>query len=105
MIAPEDETIRKIEQALTKAHQARQAPPLGREWTDGVMREVRRQGIRARPAGTPAGLETLIWRTAVFASAFALILTLSILVASLTPSHEGVSLVAEEVESGALFLE
>ena len=39
------------------------------------------------------------------AAVLALILTLSLLVMSLIPSRGGVSLVAEEVESGSLFLE
>jgi hypothetical protein len=50
-------------------------------------------------------LDRFIWQTAGAAAALALILTLSLLVMSLIPSREGVSLVAEEVESGSLFLE
>lgn len=105
MSAPEDETIRNLEHALAKAHRERQPLPLGQEWTEKVMWAIRRQGVQTRPVSPRVVLDGLIWQTASAAAALALILTLSLLVMSLFPSRGGVSLVAEEVESGSLFLE
>lgn len=105
MSVPEDETIRNLEHALTKAHRERQPPPLEQEWTDRVMWAIRRQEVRTRPVSTRVVLDRFIWQTASAAAALALILTLSLLVMSMIPPRGGISLVAEEVESGSLFLE
>ncbi len=104
-MTPEDETMRKLEQALAKAHRARQTLPLGPEWTQRVMREVRRGGIQEGPASARFGLETFIWQSAGLAVALALILTVSLMIWSPSPSSEDIGAVAEEFEPTPLFHE
>jgi hypothetical protein len=38
-----DEQLKKVERALTEAHQSRQAPSLGADWTFRVMQDIRRE--------------------------------------------------------------
>jgi hypothetical protein len=105
MMTPNDETMRKLEQVLTEVHRARQAPPLGPDWSEGVMRDVRRLAIQKVSKSVGRGIERLVWQTAGLAAAIALILTVSLIAWSSTPASEGVGLAAEEFDPVPLFLE
>lgn len=94
--------MRKLERALTEAHQARQAPRLGPGWAEQVMRDIR--STEPQPA-QHIGVERLVWQTAAIAAALALIVTVSMVAWSQAPSKDGIGLLTEEFESAPLFFE
>jgi hypothetical protein len=51
------------------------------------------------------GVERLVWKSAAIAAAIALIVTVSMVAWSGTPSHEGMGLLTEEFESASLFFD
>jgi hypothetical protein len=97
-----DENMRKLEQALTEAHRAREAPLLGQGWAEQVMRDI----CYAPPhPNLQHGVEHLVWRTAAVAATVALIVTASLIAWSWTSSNEGMGLLTEEFESTPLFFD
>jgi hypothetical protein len=98
----QNEDMRKLERALTEAHQARQAPSLGPGWAEQVMRDIRHVEVQPKPQN---GVEHLVWRTAAIAAAVTLIVTISMVVWPGTPSNEGMGLLTEEFESAPLFFD
>lgn len=100
-----DEDIQKLEQALAKAHRAREAPLFGPEWSEHVMRDVRRVAVQRARSSVVPGIERLVWRTATLAAAGALMLTISLIAWAWSPSSEDVGIVAEEIESAPLFFD
>jgi hypothetical protein len=97
-----DENMQKLERALTEAHRARQAPLLGPGWAEQVMQDIRHAAPQAEPGN---GVESLVWQTAAFAAAAALIVMVSMVVWSWTSSNEGMGLLTEEFETAPLFFD
>jgi len=104
-MAMDDETRRRLEQAMVEAHRTRQVPFLGPDWSDAVMREVRRVAIRSAHGNGVTAIDRLVWRTAGIAAAVALVLTVSLITWSQTRSPDGGGLAAEELESAPWFFD
>ena len=101
----DDETIRRLEQAIAEAHRTRPVPLLGSEWGERVMRDVRRAanaGVRGVVAPV---VEQLVWRTAGLAAAVALVMTASLFAWSHMSSPDGVGAATEELESAQLYFD
>ncbi len=101
-MSSEDENLQKLERVLSEAHQVRHVPILKPGWAERVMRDVRAVDTLANPH---IYVERLVWQTAAFAAAVALIVTVSIVAWSQAPLHEGMGLLTEEFESTPLFFE
>jgi predicted transcriptional regulator len=56
-----NEQIDKLERALARAHELREAPDVSHRWIDSVMRDVRRHPSRERSV---TDVPRLVWRAA-----------------------------------------
>lgn len=105
MMPSDQQAFQKLEHTLARVHQGRQTTVLEQEWTDGVMRQVRRTMQQATPTSADRCVERLIWQSAAVAAVVALIMTLSFMIWSPGVPREGSRLVAEEFESMMFFVE
>ncbi|MGE3154791.1 MAG: hypothetical protein AB7G48_19930 [Nitrospiraceae bacterium] len=90
----------KLRRVWSVAHRHRPVPPLGREWTDRLMRRIRREA-GGRTVRTPVWIDQLVWRTAAAALAFALFFTGSALLYTEPHRVEVVSFLSDELDAGA----
>ncbi len=104
MRTPDNERLRKLEQALLEAHRARKNQPWEMGWAEGVMREVHRRARYQGPAHQNGEGARFVWQAASFAVALAVLMGALLIISSL-PVDRGSGLVAEETELGSLFLE
>jgi len=102
---PPDERLEKLEQALIETHRARQMPPWEARWDESVMQEIRRVARRQPPVRQNDDVAHLVWRTAGFAAALAILLVVLLMIVSPKFVSEESGLVAEEIHLGSLFLE
>lgn len=58
---PSEKRIEKLDQALSRAHQMREAPQFSSGWVYSVMRDIRRQASSAR---LQTEMPRLVWRAA-----------------------------------------
>ncbi len=100
-----DERLEKLEQTLIETHRARQMPPWEARWDERVMQEIRRMARRQPPVRRNDDVARLVWRTAGFAAALAVLLVVLLMIVSPQFVIEESSLVAEEIHLGSLFLE
>lgn len=104
MSRTEHERLKKLEQALTKAHRERRTPSWEAGWAKRVMQEVRRVARQQAPV-PHHDIVRLVWRTAGIAAVLAILIGLTVMIGSSRPAiHEG-GVVAEEIDLGSLFLE
>jgi hypothetical protein len=94
-----DESLKKLERALTEAHRSRQEPSLGAEWTFQVMQDIRREAAGHGQSMMSPGLDCLVWRTAAVAAVLALVFTGSVLLYSNQDAVELTSLLSNEVDA------
>lgn len=94
-----DNDLAKLERALAEAHCARQEPALGPDWSQHVMRDIRRE--EAWPATPFAGIAFVVWRGAAVAATVALIVAASALVYTGQDEGELTALLSEDLEAGA----
>lgn len=101
-MTPEDNDLRKLEGALIEAYRSRPTPMLGPSWAHGVMRDIHQL---APQSAQWSYLDHLVWRTAAIAVAFAIVLTVSVIVLSSPTGTQGTGLIAEELELTPLFMD
>jgi len=94
-----DESLKKLERALTEAHRSRQEPSLGAEWTLQVMQDIRRAAAGHGQSMMSPGLDCLVWRTAAVAAVLALVFTGSVFLYSNQDAVELTSLLSNEVDA------
>jgi hypothetical protein len=94
-----DESLKKLERALTEAHRSRQEPSLGAEWTLQVMQDIRREAAGHGQSMMSPGLDCLVWRTAAVAAVLALVFTGSVFLYSNQDAVELTSLLSNEVDA------
>ena len=85
---PSKEQIKKLEQALARAHAAQDAPPFPTNWVYSVMREIRRQSSSAR---TTTEVPRLIWRAATVVVFLSMVVAGSVLAWDAERVHTGFS--------------
>ncbi|MDC8450001.1 MAG: hypothetical protein LV473_16815 [Nitrospira sp.] len=100
-----DERLEKLEQALIETYRARQMPPWEAKWGESVMQEIRRVARRQPPVRRNDDVAHLVWRTAGFAAALAVLLVVLLMIVSPHFVIEESGLVAEEIHLVSLFLE
>jgi hypothetical protein len=93
-----DESLKKLERALTEAHRSRQEPLLGADWTLRVMRDVRREATGHGQSMMFPGLDRLVWRAATVAAVWALVFTGSVLYYTNQDTVELTALLSNEVD-------
>ena len=93
-----DENLKKVERALREAHQSRQEPSLGPDWSLHLMRDIRREANGHRQSMMARGLDQLVWRTAAVAVVLALIFSGSVLFYSNRETAELTALLSNEVD-------
>lgn len=93
-----DEDLERLERALAEAHRSGHEPELGRDWARQVMQDVRRELAGRRHPGEFPGIDRLVWRSAVVAVGFAIILAGAAALYVGTEPVEFAALVAEEVD-------
>lgn len=100
-----DERLEKLEQALIETHRARQMPPWEAKWDESMMQEIRRVARRQPPIRQNDDITHLVWRTAGFAAALAVLLGVWLMTVFPKFMIEESGLVAEEIHLDSLFLE
>lgn len=105
MSTTDDERLQKLEQALTEAHRARQAPSWQAGWVEGVMQEVRCVARRPPQVSGNGDVKLLVWRAAGIAAVLSILLLMPFLMQSTMPVSEEGGLIAEDVAVGSLFFE
>ena len=93
-----DEHLKKVERALKEAHQSRQEPSLGADWTFRLMQDVRREARGHGQSMMALGLDRLVWRTATVAAVLALVFTGSVLFYANRDAAELTALLSNEVD-------
>ncbi|MEO8338199.1 MAG: hypothetical protein ABI604_00610 [Nitrospirota bacterium] len=93
-----DDILKNVERALTEAHQSRQEPSLGADWTIRLMQDVHREALECGQSMMALGLDRLVWRTAAVAAVVALVFTGSVLFYTNRDTVELTTLLSNEVD-------
>ena len=93
-----DENLKKVERALREAHQSRQEPSFGADWTLRLMQDVRREARGHGQSMMALGLDRLVWRTAAVAAVLALVFTGSVLFYTNRDTVELTALLSNELD-------
>lgn len=94
-----DDDLKKVERALREAHQSRQEPSLGNDWTIRLMQDVRRKANGHGQSMMGLGLDQLVWRTAAVAAVMALVFTGSVLFYTNRDAVELTALLSNEIDA------
>ena len=93
-----DDNLKKVERALREAHQSRQEPSLGADWTFRLMQDVRRESAGHGQSMMALGHDRLVWRTAAVAAVLALVFTGSVLFYTNRDAAELTALLSNEID-------
>lgn len=100
-----DENLDKLERALAEAHRSQQAPALGPDWTNHVMRDIRQQAGGHKQRRPVTWIDTLVWRTAAVAATLALVFAGSAWVYTDKDTGELTAMLADDLDAGETLLE
>jgi hypothetical protein len=100
------EDLDRLEHSLSRTYSAIPAPEFGPEWVEKTMRDIRRHAAEAVGQRT-VWMERHVWRTAVLATAFALVFAGSLFFSTGVDVEKGElsAFLSEELEPAPTLLE